>query len=329
MNKLTRRLAVLVGVATVGLAPAACGSESSSPAPAAQSSASGPGADSGAATAASSFPITLDTTWGTTTIPAEPTRIIALTDQNLDFLTALDVTPLATVRPNATNKPFLTAPEEIINDRLVPDGVINTEEIAALKPDLIIVANAFTTWDKDLGPTLSRIAPTIDTGGTSENPDWTEQFRQIAQAVGRTDRAEIVIDEITAAYRAVGDGIPEIGTKTYQFVSYSGDGFASSNGSVFEMFGLKPAVGQDNTLTSPGFSLENIDRLTGDLLAVYPYPAEQRAALESAPVFQSFPGAARVQWFDNPLAFAMGGAGPQALWWLLPRLTPMVQGLAG
>lgn len=143
-------------------------------------------------------PRSVDHARGTTEMPADPQRVVALGEEFLlaDLLT-LDVPVIASTAtvPDAGFvgvDPALTGGIEPLS-ATEPD----LEGLAALRPD-VIVATAFV-WDEVGGDLLGRIAPTIAVGGD----DWRADVELLGAAFG----AEASATEALAAYdRAVADG---------------------------------------------------------------------------------------------------------------------------
>ncbi|MEL6982950.1 MAG: ABC transporter substrate-binding protein, partial [Actinomycetota bacterium] len=80
----------------------------------------------------------------------------------------------------------------------------NLEAIAALRPDLIISDNGFF---EGLYEPLSAIAPTVAFDVFAD--DWQANFRTVAEAVGREDRAEEVIAEYDARVGELAPAVEE------------------------------------------------------------------------------------------------------------------------
>ncbi|MGQ0773132.1 MAG: ABC transporter substrate-binding protein [Pseudonocardiales bacterium] len=136
----------------------------------------GPGTEpTGEPTAGSggAFPRTVTHAMGSTEIAAEPTRIVALDQTFVDAALALDTPVLAftDIRGRTGGPPtYLAGPL----DRLAPDarsvGELanpNLEQIAALKPDLIVSAKV---RHEAIYDELNRIAPTVFDPASEKKP---------------------------------------------------------------------------------------------------------------------------------------------------------------
>ena len=147
--------------------------------------------------------------FGETTITAPPTRVVSagLTEQ--DDLLAVGVIPIAVTdwfgeQPNGVwpwAQPKLgTARPAVLN----LDNGVQVDQIAALKPDLIVAVNA--GLDADTYRRLSAIAPTIaQAGGDAFFEPWKDQARTVARAVFKTDTMNQLIDTIDARFTSIGE----------------------------------------------------------------------------------------------------------------------------
>lgn len=325
MNRSARLLAATVGVAlTVSLA--ACGDDSPD-SDATTGASTGTPSDS-APTAEGHYPHTQTTAHGDTTIDAQPGKIVALTPTAADELLALGITPAAVATDPATLD--VTAPwiaddiRDISDASLVSQGQeINAEKLADLDPDLVI-GGTYQFKDKEVWDKVNAIAPTVIPEKLDANVGWEASLRTTAEAVGLQDRAEEIIGEIRDEYRDAAGDVPS--GKTYNFTGYGKElNFFSGNGSVFQMFGLTPSATQDGD----AISVENTDRLIGDLLAVWPQTESDRKALDDSPAFQKLPAVQNgtVYYVDQSDAYAVNAAGPHSLRWFLDRIVPTVQKL--
>nr|BFE73400.1 iron-siderophore ABC transporter substrate-binding protein [Actinoplanes digitatis] len=173
-----------------------------------------------AAAAATGFPVALPHKYGTTTVSAEPKRIVTVGLVEQDALLALGVVPTATTewfggKPGAV-WPWAqaalggaTAPQVLTNT----DG-IQFEKVAALRPDLILaVYSGLTAEDY---ATLSKIAPTVaqpkDT--VDYGVSWQDLTRTVGSAVGRKAQADKVVADVEARFAAVRKEHPEFAGAT-------------------------------------------------------------------------------------------------------------------
>ena len=145
--------------------------------------------------------------FGETTIPAPPTRVISagLTEQ--DDLLAVGVVPVAVTtwfgdQPSGVwpwAQPSLDGAKPVV---LNLDNGIQVDQIAALKPDLIVAVNA--GLDIETYRKLSAIAPTIaQSGGDAFFEPWKEQARAVAHAVFKTDEMNRLIEKVDTRFASI------------------------------------------------------------------------------------------------------------------------------
>ncbi|MEM1333007.1 MAG: iron-siderophore ABC transporter substrate-binding protein, partial [Actinomycetota bacterium] len=185
---------------------------------------------------APSFPVTIEHKFGSTSIDAEPERVVSIGFAEHDGLLALGVEPVG-VRDWYGNQPFGTWPwaqDELgdLTPDLLPSAALNFEQIAALEPDVIIGVNSGMT-ESDY-ETLSAIAPTVAQPGTVDDfgVPWRDQLRLAAVATGRTAEADQVIADVEALYASVREAHPEFeGTEIAVAYAFAGDvgGFGSDD----------------------------------------------------------------------------------------------------
>ncbi len=155
------------------------------------------------------FPRTVTDAMGSTEIPAEPTRIVALDQTYVDAALVLDTAVVGFTdirgRDSRTPPPYLAEPMA----RLAPDArsvgkraTPSLEQIAVLQPDLIVSANVRA---KGIYAELSRIAPTVFSQTTG--PAWKDNLRLLAQATGKEELAQTRLVEYEQRARALGDAI--------------------------------------------------------------------------------------------------------------------------
>lgn len=198
--------------------------------------------------------------FGETTVPAPPTRVVSagLTEQ--DDLLAVGVVPIAVtnwfgdqpcgVWPWAQSK-LGGAKPALLNS----DNGIQVDQIAALKPDLIVAVNA--GLDAETYRKLSAIAPTIaQAGGDAFFEPWKDQARSVARAVFKTEPMNKLIDTVDARFSAVAEANTAFKDRTAVLLSgtISGDTVtATADGWRTEF------------LTAMGFRVpDNLKGLAGD-----------------------------------------------------------------
>lgn len=158
--------------------------------------------------------VTIKHTFGETTVPAPPKRVVSAGYTEHDDLLAVGVVPVAVtnwfgdqasaVWPWARGK--LGSAEPVV---LSLDNGIQVEQIAMLKPDLILAINA--GLDADTYQKLSTIAPTIaQGGGDAFFEPWKDQAGAVARAVFESEQMSKIVSTI-------GDKFAEVANNNSQF----------------------------------------------------------------------------------------------------------------
>lgn len=275
------RTSLLVS-ALAALLLAACGSEgggsdaTASAEEAAQASDAGEkGVQDGA------FPVEIEHKFGTTEIPEEPERVVALGYTELDYALALGVEPVGARYPqfgpeSTAVRPWAVeaagdADIEVLN---MAYGELGFEAIAALEPDLILGVTAGLTEDEYA--TLSDIAPTV--AQTDEFVDfgtpWQDTTLLIGQALGAEPEAEALVADLEARFEEVRDAHPEWDGLSLASAYYGGDEvlfFASEDlrARFFTDLGFAIPAELDELADGAFFgsvSLEQLDLIDRDVL---------------------------------------------------------------
>ncbi|MEW2162680.1 iron-siderophore ABC transporter substrate-binding protein [Streptomyces sp. NPDC007084] len=246
----TRLAAALASALLLLAAVAACGSSDDSAA----------GSDKPAASD-KAFPVTIAHKYGSTTIKAEPRRIVTvgLTDQ--DSVLALGKVPVGTtewlggykgaIGPWATGKLGDAALPTVLKDTGTGP---QTEKIAALRPDLILAVYGGLT--KAQYTTLSKFAPVV--AQPKEYNDfgvpWQKQTEIIGKALGQEAKAASVVKGVEADFKTAA-------AKNPAFAKATGVVATPYEGTF--VFGSQDP--RSRVLTDLGFRLPtDLDKVIGD-----------------------------------------------------------------
>lgn len=161
--------------------------------------------------------VTVKHIFGETKIPAPPKRVVSAGFTEQDDLLALGVVPIAItdwfggepfgVWPWA--QPKLGGAQPVVLN--LNDG-IQVEQIASLKPDLIVATNA--GLDQDTYNKLTAIAPTIaQSGSDAFFEPWKDQATAIGQAVFKADDMANLITAVDSKFTDVGKNNPQFAGK--------------------------------------------------------------------------------------------------------------------
>lgn len=157
--------------------------------------------------------VTITHLFGQTVIKEPPKRVVSAGYTEQDDLLALGVVPIAVTnwfgdQPFAVwpwAQPKLGTAQPVV---LNLDNGIQIDQIAGLKPDLIVAINA--GLDADTYQKLSAIAPTVaQSGGDAFFEPWKDQATAIGQAVFQADQMKSLIDAVDRKFADIGQRNPQ------------------------------------------------------------------------------------------------------------------------
>lgn len=157
--------------------------------------------------------VTIPHAFGETTIPAPPKRVVSAGYTGQDDLLAVGIVPIA-VTNWFGDQPFAVWPwaQPKLGDAkpvvLNLDNGIQIDQIAGLKPDLIVATNAGV--DADTYQKLAAIAPTLpQSDGDAFFEPWKDQATAIGQAVFQSDQMKSMIDGVDQKFSTIGEQHPQ------------------------------------------------------------------------------------------------------------------------
>lgn len=217
---------------------------------------------------------------GEACVPLDPRRVVVLDRFPLDSALAVGVRPVGV--PTLDNPSSYLAPPVVGIAENGTESEPNIEQIAALKPDLIIGSVAQLA---EIGDKLSRLAPVvaIDDGDSGA---WKRVHAQVADALGRADEGERVM----AAYQARLDAFKarmgaRLGETEVSVIRPRDGGIrlygrTYFSGTVLEDAGLPRPPSQDVEEEEPlDISKELIGQADGDVIFVWSFSPEEREEL--------------------------------------------------
>lgn len=306
-----------VAAAATGLLAAgvltACSTEDKAPAPMASAG--------GAA-----FPVTIDHKFGSTTIPAKPTRVLTVGWNDQDFVLALGEVPVST-REWFTEYPTYPWVKTALAGKSLPtfSAEINFEAIVKQQPDLILAI--YETITKETYDKLSQIAPTViqSKDYPDEQTPWDVQTLTTGKALGKTAAAQALVDTVTAKIDAAKAAYPEFAGKTLV------EDYGPEKGQHYLIPAKDPrralfdALGFATQKESAEVSEERLDLLNGDVLFVN---GATKKDMLASPVFARLDvvktDRTLYTGFTTPLSGALSYSGPQALLYALDLLVPQL-----
>jgi iron complex transport system substrate-binding protein len=281
----TTRLALAAVLLTL-LAPA-CGSpDRSAPAPGGQ----------GAGSAQQTWPRTITHAMGRTELPRQPRRVVALDNSYVEatMLLGAEVVGFTEYRGITDTLPDYLGDDRTAHaGRAVSVGTVEEpglEQIAALKPDLIVSAKV---RHEALYAQLAQIAPTIMSETTG--PTWKQNITFLGRSLGREDVARRELAAYQTEAKKVGDAIraeagdPKISvvrfldgpTRLYQKASFSG--------TVLQDAGLSRPRSQDVDDFDLEIGEERIALADGDKIFVATFDDEKRTGSATKASFAANP----------------------------------------
>lgn len=229
---------------------------------------------------------------GETTVEGEPKRIVVLTNEGVEALLAMDITPVGAVEAFTGDTWYEHTADQLKDTKSVgTESEPSLEAIAALKPDLII-GNKMR--QEKVYDQLSKIAPTIF--AETLRGDWQENFKLYSKAV---NKEEVGQEKLDAYNQRIEDLKAELGDKTKQEVSmvrfmagdvriYHKDSFS---GVILEQLGFaRPAEQDVADFAEKGVTKERIPAMDGDILFYFTYETGDKEATKL-----------EEEWINDPL----------------------------
>lgn len=324
------RLPRLLALAAATLALASCGSGDDSSTEATKTAAAG------------AFPAKVEHRFGTTTVSSAPERIVVVGLTEQDTVLALGEKPVATTEWYG-EQPYAVWPwaRAALGDAkptvLKSSDGFDFERIAGLAPDLIVGTNSGmkqADYDK-----LSKLAPTIAAGkgGTDYFSPWSEQVLLIAEALGKKEQGQALIDGVKQRYAQVAAEHPEWKGKTATFAQnafYDGELFVYPDGLNTEFltylgFTINPKVTALAKAKGEqvGVSAERLDVIDADVIVFATESPEDVEKLEKVPTFNKLDAVRenRAVFTDGTLAGATYFATPLSFPYVLEHLVPQLE----
>ncbi len=269
-----RRRVLLTGTAAgLALALTACGGSSASD------------TSSEAAAGAPAEDTTVSTAFGDVPVPAEPERVVTLSESALDVALAVDVTPVGTTASRGGDAaPAYLGEEAAAIPVVATVREPNLEAVLEAEPDVILAAAGLEQAQYD---SLAAIAPTV-VPETPERGDWQTPLHTYAEALGADEQLTEELDAITGRATAVADAGGLEGTAAV--IRWAANGPVLMNatnmpGALLEASGAGSLQAADDLGERPHsdpLSLENLAEVDADRLFLATFGADGAAALEAA-----------------------------------------------
>lgn len=222
-----------------------------------------------------------DVSGETVQVPAEPQRVVALSELDFDAALALGLQPVATLKGRGQD----TAPH-YLGERAADVAIIGNfmqpslGKLVEIQPDLILAGGI---PDSRLVARLRAIAPTVVT--YERGADWKGAFRHVADTLNRMPEYEQFMRDYQARIEQLQGKLPDHADTTVSIVRWNPrgpsfmlrDSFASR---VIRDLGFKRPEAQrkPGAAHSPSLSLEALHLLDGDWMFVGTLRGEGEAA---------------------------------------------------
>ncbi|WP_129358887.1 MULTISPECIES: ABC transporter substrate-binding protein [Micrococcaceae] len=290
---------------------------------------------------ADAFPVTLESSFGETTIESEPKKIVGLGWINAEIVLALGVVPIGSgyvgwgENDNHSTDWFDDKVKELggeLPTRFSETDGTNFEEIAKLSPDLIV--SAVGSMDQETFDKLKEIAPVVVYNKDHKDGwmvPWQDSTRTIGKALGRSSAAEDVVKKVES----------KLSDEAGKYGQLKDATFVASNLSVSE---AQPTIsvytegdGRVNFLQTLGMKMsdaaksvkaetfygtwsnERASELSSDMLYSWVDSAESIEKIKSNDVLKQIPAVAKdaaVLDYDKKQGLGMGNT-PLGIEWLL------------
>ena len=292
------------------------------------------------------FPVSVEHTFGSTTIEQKPERVVVLGWNAQDVVYALGLQPVG-----MPSYPYGGGDDGVLPwDDEYFDPEVTTlldtadgpplEAIAALRPDVILAP--YEGFDEGVYEDLSGIAPTVAYPGEAWTTPWRDQTRMIGQALGMEDEAEQLITETDAQVAAVAEEHPEFEGLTFAYTSLGAEALylylpSDPRVQLIEDLGFTTApsveelaAGVDAGTFYAQLSLEQAPEIESDVLVGFTDGLSAQEALDSD-LYRSVPaieGDASVVLDDQEVAAAASSVSVLSIPFVLDELVDDLAGAA-
>ncbi|AYY12100.1 iron-siderophore ABC transporter substrate-binding protein [Actinobacteria bacterium YIM 96077] len=314
-----RRYAGALLVAVAGLISSACAANDSD---VASSESAGdpaePAGSSDGSAAADAFPVTIESALGTAVIESEPERVVTIGWGADDIAVALDVVPVGIEEATFAGdddgyRPWLREAVEASGADLPTtfsaQPELDIDAVVALEPDLILAPQSGITQDDY--DVLSDLAPTVAYPERAWATPWDTQIELVGKALGKSDAADALIDQVTSRIADTAAEHPEFEGVTFAYI------YAVERGSLHVYQRQDPRVEfvarlgleEDPELSSLELSegqfttdlgLERADMLDDvDVVITWFNDEENQAEIEAQPLYAQIPAVQRGSYVVN------------------------------
>ena len=279
------------------------------------------------APSSAAFPVSIAHKFGSTEIPAKPSKILTVGWNDQDFVLALGEVPVSTREwfEDYATYPWVTAK---LQGKPLPtfSAEVNYEAIIKAQPDVIFAI--YETVTKEMYDKLSQIAPTVIQSAdyADEQTPWDVQTLTTGKALGKSAEAQTLVDQVKAKIDAAKAANPQFAGKVLV------EDFGPENGQHWLLPAKDPrralfdALGFGAQDVSEDVSEERLDLLDRDVLFVN---GATKKDMLASPVFARLKVVSEDRTlytsFDTALAGALAYSGPEALLYALDAVVPQLK----
>lgn len=241
-------------------------------------------------TTTSSNTITIEDSMGTSEVPANPKKVVILTNEGTEALLHLGVKPVGAV--TGFNGTWYDHTKDELQD-VKPVGketAVNVEAVAALKPDLII-GNKMR--HEKIYDQLKAIAPTVFSD--TLRGEWKENFKFYSKVFNKEDEGNKYIKEFDDRILSISETYKDKLDTEISLVRfmdgktriYLGDTFS---GTILKEIGFKRPATQQGTEFVNEIGKERLNEADGDVMFYFTYELGDGKGL-----------AREAEWLNDPL----------------------------
>ncbi len=333
LRTLTRRAGGAGAATVLALGLAACGG-------------SGAGGGEDAPSAGGAFPVSIESALGTAEITEAPERIVTLGQGSAETAIALGTVPVGieSYEWGSDETGYLPWIHEAVTEageelpvQFTGGEDIDFEAVIELEPDVILAPwSGITQEQYDI---LSDIAPTVAYPDLPWSTDWDQQIEIIGEALGRSEEAQGLIDDIERQFEEAAASRPEYADLTFSYIYTDGPGtlgvfmpdeqrVAMVRGLGLQVDPVVETLPETEGTDSAVIGLENADKLKdSDLIFTFYTDAETREEIEAQELYASIPAIERgsvVVSDDTSFVTASSIINPLTVPWVLDRYLPLI-----
>ncbi|MDQ1105190.1 iron complex transport system substrate-binding protein [Nocardioides zeae] len=289
------------------------------------------------------FPVTVEHALGSTTIEEQPERVVVIGWAGADLAVALGTVPVAqgvAAGIDADHYPwFAEAVEELGGvlpavDPSLERGEVDIEYVLEQDPDLVLaIGSGISEVEYER---LSEIAPTVAYPDGPWETTVPEHLALMGEALGRSDRAAEIVEEMDERLAASAAAHPELDGLSFLNASIPAEdgsvvvfSSADQRTHTLEALGLEPLpqaealLAANDGASSFVLGLEELRELAPDVFVTVATDDAWQAALDAQPVFASWAPVAdgrAAPIADPAVGLAFSTATPLALSWGLDEI---------